>query len=94
MTLKGFETIDLQNLIRQMPGYKEGSELQAEIRSSARSPSRRRGHGMCTTLCPEVFAINDDGYAEVQVPEVPDGQEDAAREAIECCPEQAISEGD
>lgn len=49
---------------------------------------------MCTTLCPEVFAINDDGYAEVQVPEVPDGQEDAAREAIECCPEQAISEGD
>lgn len=94
MRLKGFETIDLQNLIRQVPGYKEGSELQAEIRSSARSPSRCRGHGMCTTLCPEVFAINDDGYAEVQVPEVPDGQEDAAREAIECCPEQAISEGD
>ena len=94
MRLKGFETIDLQNLIRQMPGYKEGSELQAEIRSSARSPSRCGGHGMCTTLCPEVFAINDDGYAEVQVPEVPDGQEDAAREAIECCPEQAISEGD
>lgn len=94
MRLKGFERIDLQNLIRQMPGYKEGSELQAEIRSSARSPSRRRGHGMCTTLCREVFAINDDGYAEVQVPEVPDGQEDAAREAIECCPEQAISEGD
>jgi len=28
------------------------------------------------------------------VPEVPDGEEDAAREAIECCPEQAISEGD
>jgi 4Fe-4S single cluster domain len=79
MRLKGFERIDLQNLIRQMPGYKEGSELQAEIRSSARSPSRCRGHGMCTTLCPEVFAINDDGYAEVQLPEVPDGQEDAAR---------------
>jgi ferredoxin len=29
----------------------------------------------------------------VQLPEVPAGQEDAAREAIECCPEQAISEG-
>jgi len=52
---------------------------------------RCRGHGMCTTLCPDVFAINDDGYAEVTVPEVPAGQEDAAREAIECCPEQAIS---
>jgi ferredoxin len=55
---------------------------------------RCRGHGMCTTLCPDVFAINDDGYSEVQVPEVPAGQEAAAREAIECCPEQAISEGD
>jgi ferredoxin len=55
---------------------------------------RCRGHGMCTTLCPEVFTINDDGYAEVQVPEVPAGYEDAAREAIECCPEQAITEGD
>ncbi|MDT5010775.1 MAG: ferredoxin [Mycobacterium sp.] len=55
---------------------------------------RCRGHGMCTTLCPEVFVINDDGYAEVVVPEVPPGFEDSAREAIECCPEQAISEGD
>ena len=55
---------------------------------------RCRGHGMCTTLCPDVFAINDDGYSEVQVPEVPAAQENAAREAIECCPEQAISEGD
>jgi len=54
---------------------------------------RCRGHGMCTTLCPDVFQINDDGYAEVQLPEVPAGQVDAAREAIECCPEQAISEG-
>ena len=53
---------------------------------------RCRGHGMCTTLCPDVFVINDDGYSEVVVPEVPSGQEDAAREAIRCCPEQAISE--
>ena len=55
---------------------------------------RCRGHGMCTTLCPEVFVINDDGYAEVVVPEVPPEFEASAREAIECCPEQAISEGD
>ena len=41
---------------------------------------------MCTTLCPEVFAINDDGYAEVQVPEVPDGQEDVACEAMNVVP--------
>jgi ferredoxin len=52
---------------------------------------RCRGHGMCTTLCSDVFIINDDGYAEVVVDEVPAEHEAAAREAIECCPEQAIS---
>ena len=34
----------------------------------------------CTTICPEVFALNDDGYAEVIVDEVPDGLADNARE--------------
>ena len=53
---------------------------------------RCRGHGVCTTLCPEVFELNDDGYAEVQVPEVPAGREESARQAIADCPEQAISE--
>jgi ferredoxin len=53
-----------------------------------------RGHGMCTTLCPDVFVINDDGYAEVVVAQVPSAQQDAAHEAIDCCPEQAIREGD
>ena len=24
---------------------------------------RCRGHGMCLTLCPEVFNMHDDGYA-------------------------------
>jgi len=55
---------------------------------------RCRGHGICTTICPDVFAINEDGYAEVIAPEVPGAQGDAAREAIKSCPEQAISEGD
>ncbi len=55
---------------------------------------RCRGHGMCTTVCTDVFVINDDGYAEVVVSEIPAARQDAAREAIECCPEQAISEGD
>jgi ferredoxin len=54
---------------------------------------RCRGHGVCITLCTEVFQLNDDGYSEVQVPEVPDGLEESARQAIADCPEQAISEG-
>ena len=55
---------------------------------------RCRGHGMCLTLCPEVFSMTDDGYAIADPKEVPDGLEDAAKEAIVNCPEQAIVETD
>ncbi len=51
-----------------------------------------RGHGVCTTLCPEVFSLTEDGYAEAIEADVPTEFEAAAREAIQCCPEQAISE--
>jgi ferredoxin len=91
MRLKGFETIDLQNLIRRMPRLQGGQRAAAEIHSATAPAGVVNAHAR---RCARVFAITDDGYAEVQVPEVPDGQEDAAREAIECCPEQAISEGD
>ena len=53
---------------------------------------RCRGHGMCLTICPEVFELTDGGYAVADPEEVPAGLEDAAREAIENCPERAISE--
>lgn len=55
---------------------------------------RCRGHGMCLTLCPEVFNLTDDGYAVADPSEVPAGLEGAAQEAIENCPEQAISQID
>ncbi len=51
---------------------------------------RCRGHGVCTTICPEVFAMTDDGYAEAIVDEVPDELADSAREAAEACPENAV----
>jgi ferredoxin len=53
---------------------------------------RCRGHGVCVTLCPQVFRLTDDGYSEVYVPEVPDQLAGTTREAIDSCPEQAISE--
>ena len=40
--------------------------------------SRCRGHGVCTTICPQVFALTDDGYAEVIVDEVPESLADSA----------------
>ena len=53
---------------------------------------RCRGHGMCLTLCSDVFSLTDDGYALAITSAVPTELEAATREAIECCPEQAISE--
>ncbi|MGE0216064.1 ferredoxin [Mycolicibacterium sp.] len=55
---------------------------------------RCAGHGMCLTLCPEVFTLADDGWAVADPETVPPGLEDAAREAIANCPERAIREID
>lgn len=53
---------------------------------------RCRGHGVCTTLCADVFSLTDDGYAVAIGTEVPTELEADTVEAIQCCPEQAISE--
>lgn len=53
---------------------------------------RCRGHGVCTTLCAEVFSLTDDGYAVAIDTDVPTEFEADTQEAIKCCPEQAISE--
>jgi ferredoxin len=55
---------------------------------------RCAGHGMCLTLCPEIFELNDDGWAVASPEEVPAELESAARDAIANCPEKAIREID
>ncbi|GEL26854.1 ferredoxin [Pseudonocardia sulfidoxydans NBRC 16205] len=50
------------------------------------------GNGTCYEVCPSVFAIDDWGYAYAEA----DGQvlpddEPTVREAIQACPEMAIS---
>ena len=52
---------------------------------------RCRGHGVCTTYCPEVFTLTDDGYAVVEVTEVPAEFEEAVQAAVRSCPERAIT---
>jgi ferredoxin len=52
---------------------------------------RCRGHGVCCTLCPEVFELTDDGYATVRTPQVPAASEAAVRAASGSCPERAIT---
>lgn len=46
---------------------------------------------LCTTTCPEVFRMADDGLAEVYVDEIPTESEDLAKEAEAGCPTSVIT---
>ncbi|MCR4942899.1 MAG: ferredoxin [Clostridium sp.] len=48
------------------------------------------GCGLCPSICDEVFELKDDGKSHVIVDEVPEDCEDAAKEAEESCPVDAI----
>lgn len=52
---------------------------------------RCKGHGVCCTVCPELFELTDHGYARVLMDEVPAAQEDGAQTAATQCPEGAIT---
>jgi ferredoxin len=52
---------------------------------------RCRGHGVCCTICPEVFTLTDDGYSTVLPPRIPAAEQDAVRRAAASCPERAIT---
>ena len=52
---------------------------------------RCRGHGVCITICPEVFELTDDGYSVAAEADVPTELEAAVSEAVESCPEHAIT---
>ena len=49
------------------------------------------GCGVCPSVCPEVFEMRDDGLSHVIVYTVPAGAEDAAKDAEESCPVDAIT---
>ena len=52
---------------------------------------RCQGHARCWEICPEVFALDEEGHATVAVDVVPVELEDQARQAVVNCPERAIS---
>ena len=45
------------------------------------------GCGLCTSICPEIFFLNDEGMAEAIESEV---EVDQAENALESCPVAAI----
>lgn len=49
------------------------------------------GCGLCPSISPDVFEMNDDGKAEAIVDEVPGDAVDSAKESEESCPVNAIS---
>ena len=51
---------------------------------------RCQGHARCWGICPEVFALDDEGHAVVQLEEVPAELERKATQAADNCPERAI----
>ena len=46
--------------------------------------------GACQAVCPEVFELDDDGYAKTIKNEIKDEEKDEVIEASEGCPTSAI----
>jgi ferredoxin len=49
------------------------------------------GHARCAAVAPEIFILNDVGYLDTPVVEVPEGQEQLALKAKRACPEACLS---
>ena len=49
------------------------------------------GCGVCPSVCPEVFEMDDEGLSHVIVDTVPANVEDEAKDAAESCPVDAIT---
>jgi ferredoxin len=55
-------------------------------------PERCQGHTLCAMIAPKVFELDEiDGHSSPVSEDVPAGQEDKVRQAVQSCPEQAIS---
>jgi ferredoxin len=53
---------------------------------------RCQGQTLCAMIAPESFLLSDiDGTSSPVAEDVPADQQDAVREAVQSCPEQAIS---
>jgi ferredoxin len=52
---------------------------------------RCMGHGRCYTVAPDLLTYDEEGFVTIrgQVIDVPPDQLEAAKEAVESCPEQA-----
>jgi ferredoxin len=49
------------------------------------------GHARCNAVAPDVYDLDDEGYAKPFDGDVPPELEQQAREGADACPERAIS---
>ncbi|OFI06104.1 ferredoxin [Clostridium acetireducens DSM 10703] len=49
------------------------------------------GCGLCPSICPDIFDMDDDGKAKASDKEIPDALIDDAKDAEDQCPVNAIS---
>ncbi len=49
------------------------------------------GCGLCPSICPDIFKMDDDGLAIAEDIEIPEDILDEAKEAAESCPTDAIT---
>jgi ferredoxin len=54
-------------------------------------PGMCNGWGQCWRFAPEVYWLDEDGYVDFVIVEVPAELAEAARRGAEACPEQAIT---
>jgi ferredoxin len=57
-------------------------------------PDACMGCGVCETIVPEVFSIGDEGYAVTLLVPAPEQYRDLIQQAVDECPEEAISAED
>ena len=49
------------------------------------------GCGLCPSMCPEIYSMEDDGKAVASEEEIPEALESIAQEAADECPVDAIA---
>jgi ferredoxin len=55
-------------------------------------PDECEANAICTGIAPEVFELDDDDELHILTPEVPAGEEEKVRRAINSCPKRALYE--
>lgn len=48
------------------------------------------GHGVCESILPAVFEVNDDGFVDIDAAAAADADESAVGQAVQSCPSAAL----